>query len=179
MAPISRRLFLFVPPALVAATWLGKPDGEGIETLNARPLAGAKHASGADVKGFRHEQLKGWVTVVHALSSAHPECAEEIALWRAYAGDERYQIAGLFVGESEAAARDFVAANGNPYDALAYDGDGRAAALLGVRNAPSTLVLNAEGRIVHRVEGPVTRDYLERVLLPIIEDASPIAPMMA
>ncbi len=178
MAQISRRLFLFVPPAIVATTWLGKPD-EGIESLLAQPLAGAKHASGADVKGFRHAQLKGWVTVVHALSSAHPECAEEIALWRAYSGDERYQIAGLFMGESEAAARDFVAANGNPYDALAYDGDGRAAALLGVRTAPSTLVFNAEGQIVHKVQGPVTRDYLERVLLPIIEDASPIAPMMA
>jgi cytochrome c biogenesis protein CcmG/thiol:disulfide interchange protein DsbE len=179
LAPISRRLFLFVPPAVVAATWLGKPDAQGIETLNARPLVGAKHASGADVKGFRHAQLKGWVTVVHVLSSAHPECADEMALWRAYVGDARYQIAGLFLGESEAEARDFIAANGNPYDALGYDGDGRVAALMEVRTAPSTLVFNPSGQIIHRVHGPVTATYLERVLSPIIEDASPIAPLKA
>ncbi len=178
MAHISRRLFLIAPPAAAAALFL-RGSEEGLEALDAPPLAGVHHASGAAARGFRHAQLKGWVTVVHALASWRPECADEIALWREVGGDERFQLAGLFVRDSEAAARDFIARNGTPYAALAFDRDGRAGRQLGVRDAPSTFVLNAHARIIHRVEGPLTRDHFDRKMLPIIMEASPTAPLLA
>ena len=104
MALISRRLFLIVPPAVLAATWFGE-SGEGFEAINAPPLAGAKRASGADAKGFRHAQLKGAVTVIHALASSRPECLDEVALWHDFVSKHRFQIAGLFVRDNEADAR--------------------------------------------------------------------------
>lgn len=178
MPLISRRLFLVLPPAALATTWLGDSK-EGLESLDAPPLSGARHASGADVKGFRHEQLKGWVTVVPALSSSRPECREEVALWRELRDDERFQMAGVFVNDTEADARNFIAQTGNPYDALAFDAYGRTARQLGVRTIPSTFVLNADGRIIHTLQGPLTRDYFVNVMRPIIEDASPLSPLLA
>jgi cytochrome c biogenesis protein CcmG, thiol:disulfide interchange protein DsbE len=178
LATISRRLFLIAPPAAAAAIWLGD-SADGIEALDAPPLAGARHASGSHVKGFRYAQLKGWVTIVHALTSSRPECGEEIALWREIGPHPGFQLAGLFVRDSEAAARDFIALHGNPYDALAFDADGRAERQLGVRDAPSTFVLNADARIIHVVQGPLTRAHFEQTMLPIIEEASPTAPLLA
>lgn len=178
MPLISRRLFLILPPAALATSWLGDSK-EGLESIDAPPLSGAKHASGADVKGFRHAQLKGWVTVVHALSSARPECREEVALWRELHDDERFQMAGLFVGDTEADARNFIAQSGNPYDALAFDTDGSTSRQLGVRSVPSTFVFNAEGKIAHTLQGPLTRDYFANTMLPVIEDASPLSPLLA
>ncbi len=178
MALISRRFFLIVPPAVLAATWFGE-SGEGFEAINAPPLAGAKRASGADAKGFRHAQLKGAVTVIHALASSRPECFDEVAVWHDLVREHRFQFAGLFVRDNEADARNFIERTGNPYDALAFDADGRAERQLGVREVPSTFVVNAGGQIIHVLQGPVTRDYFTRTLLPIIEDAAPIAPLRA
>ncbi|MDP2356949.1 MAG: redoxin domain-containing protein [Beijerinckiaceae bacterium] len=178
MAIISRRLFLIVPPAALAATWFGEAS-EGIESIDAPPLVGAKHVSGAPVKGFRHAQLKGSVTIIHALASSRPECRDEVALWHNLVHEHRFQIAGLFVRDTEADARDFIARTGNPYDALAFDADGRVERQLGVRDVPSTFVVDAGGKIIHVLRGPLTREYFARTMLPIIEDASPIAPLLA
>ncbi|MBX9759549.1 MAG: redoxin family protein [Beijerinckiaceae bacterium] len=178
MACISRRLFLIAPPAAAAALFL-RGSEEGLEALDAPPLAGAHHASGAPAKGFRHANLKGWVTIVHALAGWRPECADEIALWRAVGQDTRFQIAGLFVRDSEADALAFIARHGNPYDVLAFDSDGAAGRQLGVDAPPTTFIFGAHGQVIHTVRGPVTREHFERVILPIIIDASPITPLLA
>jgi len=180
MPAISRRLFLLAPPvaAVAAAAWIGGAQ-EGIEALDAQPLPGARHASGAPVKGFRFAQLKGSVTVIHALSSSRPECADEIALWLEVGSDPRFQIAGVFVRDREADAREFIARTGNPYDALAFDFDGRVERALGLREAPSTFITDPSGAIIHVVRGPLTRTYFQRTLLPVIDGASPITALMA
>lgn len=180
MPLINRRFFLFAPPvaAVAATSWFSDPS-EGLESLDAPPLAGAFHASGAPVKGFRFAQLKGAVTVIHALASSRPECADEVALWLELRGDPRFQIAGVFVRDGEAAAREFIARVGNPYDALGFDPDGRVERQLGLREAPSTFVLNPQRQVIHVAHGPLTRENLKRTVLPIIDGASPISALMA
>ena len=180
MAPINRRFFLLAPPAaaVAAASWFSDPI-DGLEALDVPPLAGAFHASGAPVKGFRFAQLEGSVTVIHALASWRPECADEVAMWLELRGDPRFQIAGVFVRDSEAAARDFIARVGNPYDALGFDPDGRVERQLGVREAPSTVVLAPGRQIIHVARGPLTREHLKRTVLPIIDGASPVTALMA
>jgi cytochrome c biogenesis protein CcmG/thiol:disulfide interchange protein DsbE len=178
LALVTRRLFLIIPPVAVVAASIGAPRKEGSD-FEVPPLAGAHHASGAPVKGFRHSQLKGWVTIVHALNSARPECRDEVALWREFSGDERFQLAGFFVRDNEQDARNFIADTGNPYDALGFDVDGRAASLFGLRDAPSTLVLNARAEVVHALHGPMTREHFEGKMLPIIEASSPLGELVA
>lgn len=178
MALVTRRLFLIIPPVAVVAASISAPRKEDAD-FEVLPLAGARHASGAPAKGFRHSQLKGWVTIVHALNSARPECRDEVALWREFSGDERFQLAGFFVRDNEQDARNFIAETGNPFDALGFDADGSAASLFGMRDIPSTLVLNARAEVAHVLHGPLTREYFERNILPAIDAASPSAEMLA
>jgi cytochrome c biogenesis protein CcmG/thiol:disulfide interchange protein DsbE len=175
---VSRRSFLIVPPVAAVAAWLSVAE-EGVEALDARALEGAQHASGAPVKGFRHSQLRGFVSVVHALASWSPECEAEYEVIRELATHERIQIAGVFVRDDEASARAFIARNGNPYDALAFDGDGRVERLLGVGAPPNTFVFDASGRIVHVVREALTRDYLRGTLAPLVEALSPMNNLTA
>ena len=178
MAFVTRRSFLIVPPAAAAAALLSGP-GREVESLNAPALAGVLRADGSPVRGFRQEHLKGWVTLVHALASWRPECADEIALLHEVATDTRVQIAGVFVRDTEADARAFIARHGNPYLALAFDADGRAEKCLAVREVPSTYVFGPGGHVIHVLRGPLTRQYFEETMLPIIEAASPLTELMA
>ncbi len=179
MALMTRRAFLIIPPAIAVAASFGLSSSEGLRALDAPPLAGVTHASGAPVKGFRFEQLTGWVTIVHALASWRPECEQECAFLKEIAGDERFQLAGLFVRDTEAAARAFIARVGNPYDALGFDADGRAERQLGLREAPSTFILNVRGQVVHTLEGPLTREYYEQTMSPVIDALSPTTDLLA
>ena len=179
MAHINRRSFLIIPPAAAAAAWIGVTRDAGIEALDAKPLDGALHASGAPVKGFRHEQLRGWVTVIHVFASWRPECADDCAVLQNYTSDKRFQLAGIAVRDNERDARAFIERNGNPYDALAFDADGSAERSLKVRDIPSTYVLNPDGQVIHTLRAPLTRDYFEQTLLPMIEAASPLEPLLA
>lgn len=181
MAALTRRSFLIVPPAAAAAAFLARPgvDPESLESLDAPALAGARHANGAPARGFRHAQLRGWVTVVHALASWRPECAGEVALFHEFSADRSFQLAGLFVRDIEDDARAFVARHGNPYDALAFDADGRAEKCLRLRETPSTFVFGPGGGVIHALRGPLTRDYFEGTMLPVIEAASPMTELMA
>ena len=180
MPAISRRLFLLAPPvaAVAAASWFNE-SVEGLEALDAPPLPGAFHASGAPVKGFRYAQFRGSVTVIHALASWRPECADEVALWLELGSDRPFQMGGLFVRDREADAREFIARTGNPYDALAFDADGRAERHLGLREAPSTYILDTNASVIHVVRGPMTREHLKGTVMPIIEGASPITALLA
>lgn len=180
MPPVSRRFFLFAPPVAAVAAAVSLPhSGEGLEALDAPPLEGVLHASGAPVRGFRFAQLRGSVTVIHALASWRAECAEEVALWREIGRDPRFQLAGLFVRDRANDARAFIARTGNPYDALAFDAEGRAERQLGLREAPSTFVLNPRASIIYEVRGPLTRDRFQNAVLPIIEGATPISALLA
>lgn len=179
MTFINRRSFFIIPPAAVVAALIGVSQDVGIEALDAKPLEGALHASGAPAKGFRYAQLRGWVTVVHAFASWRPECADECAVLKDYMRNERFQLAGLIVRDNEQDARAFIECNGNPYDALAFDTDGRAERSLGVDHVPSTFILGPDARVVHTLRGPLTRDYVEQTMMPIIDAASPLTPLLA
>jgi cytochrome c biogenesis protein CcmG/thiol:disulfide interchange protein DsbE len=176
---INRRSFLIIPPAAAAAAFIGVSQDAGIEALDVKPLEGALHASGAPVKGFRYAQLRGWVTVVHAFASWRPECADECVILRDYMRNERFQLAGLIVRDNEQDARAFIERHGNPYDALAFDRDGSAERSLAVQDVPTTFILGADARVIHTLRAPLTRDYIEQTMMPIIEEASPMTPLLA
>ena len=81
--------------------------------------------------------------------------------------------------DSESRALDFIRRTGNPYDALGFDADGRAERLLGVREVPTTFILDAHCEIIHVGRGALTRTYFEQTMLPIIEQAAPATALMA
>jgi cytochrome c biogenesis protein CcmG/thiol:disulfide interchange protein DsbE len=78
------------------------------------------------------------------------------------AAEKRVPIIGLNWKDDDAAALEWLAQLGNPYEAVAVDKEGRVAIDFGVYGAPETFLIDAAGRVVHRHVGPLTREVWER-----------------
>ena len=115
----------------------------------------------------------GSVVVVNVWGSWCPPCIEETpALEKAW---QKVQAEGkkvVFIGldklESAETGLAFLTANKVTYPSLAYDGGVPILSLQGKASAtPTTLVLDAQGRIAARVSGPITTS----TLLGLVDDA--------
>ncbi|HRN85447.1 MAG TPA: DsbE family thiol:disulfide interchange protein, partial [Hyphomicrobium sp.] len=67
--------------------------------------------------------------------------------------------------------RRFLGRYGNPYTAVGTDRTGRAAIEWGVYGMPETFVINGRGEIAYKHVGPISKESLERQLLPAIAAA--------
>jgi cytochrome c biogenesis protein CcmG/thiol:disulfide interchange protein DsbE len=61
---------------------------------------------------------------------------------------------------------------GNPYVANAFDNEGRIAIDWGVYGAPETFLIDASGRVVHKLIGPMTMQIWEREFVPLLAGAT-------
>ncbi len=154
----------------------GYVAGDGsIEQLAASERGEPVRLAGTTLEGERWSlaDRAGSVVVVNVWGSWCPPCIEETpALQKAW---ERVRSEGRkvdFIGldklEGPETGLAFQKANKVTYPSLAYDGGVPILALQGKASAtPTTLVLDADGRIAARVSGPVTTT----TLLGLIDDA--------
>jgi hypothetical protein len=73
------------------------------------------------------------------------------------------RLVGIAVNDTEADAAAFVEEL-RPAFATGIDRDGSVRQLYPTFGLPSTLVVDANGRVVYHVEGPVTAELLERMV---------------
>jgi thiol-disulfide isomerase/thioredoxin len=118
----------------------------------------------------------GMVVVVNVWGSWCPPCIEETpALQKAWekvqADGKRVDFIGLDKLESPETGLAFQKANDVTYPSLAYDGGVPILSLQGKASAtPTTLVLDAQGRIAARVSGPVTTTTLLGLVDDVIDE---------
>ncbi|MGI9212785.1 MAG: DsbE family thiol:disulfide interchange protein [Methylococcaceae bacterium] len=77
-------------------------------------------------------------------------------------------IYGLNYKDEREAALRWLKVLGNPYNASAFDADGRIGIEWGVYGVPETFVIDRKGTIRYKHTGPVTPEALEKTLLPLI-----------
>jgi cytochrome c biogenesis protein CcmG/thiol:disulfide interchange protein DsbE len=75
-------------------------------------------------------------------------------------------IIGLDWKDDEAGAMRWLAELGNPYDAVAFDPEGRVAIDWGVYGAPETFLVGADGRVRFKQIGAMTPEVWQREFLP-------------
>ena len=63
-------------------------------------------------------------------------------------------------------ARRFLTSHGNPYRAIGADESGMTAIDFGVTGTPETFVINRQGRVVFRYQGPITPEVLSAKIMP-------------
>ena len=68
-------------------------------------------------------------------------------------------------------AKGFLAALGDPFDAIGTDRNGRASVEWGVYGVPETFVVDGQGRIVYKHVGPINPGELESRIWPAIRQA--------
>jgi cytochrome c biogenesis protein CcmG, thiol:disulfide interchange protein DsbE len=174
----KRSKLIFVPPALFglliglffAGMYRDDPDGlpstfigKMAPGVNLGTLGDYKHLTNSEINEPQVKLVNFWASWCPPCRAEHP-LLEELAA-------SGITVLGINVTDDSANALTFLEELGNPYAALGTDRNGRNKIEWGVYGLPETFVVDAEGRIIHRLAGPVTRQEMERTLLPAIERA--------
>jgi cytochrome c biogenesis protein CcmG/thiol:disulfide interchange protein DsbE len=132
---------------------------------------------GRPVPGFHGTDLaRGRVSVVNFWASWCGPCIEEHPLLIALKERSGVDIYGVNYKDQPEAGRRFLGRYGNPFTAVGTDRAGRNAIEWGVYGMPETFVIDGTGKIAYKHVGPISKDSLERTLLPAIEKARAKAP---
>jgi cytochrome c biogenesis protein CcmG/thiol:disulfide interchange protein DsbE len=153
-------------PSRITSALIGHPAPR----TDLPPLAGLER-DGKSVPGLDSADFNGQVTVLNVWASWCVPCREEAALLMTLAQDRRVRVVGINYKDQPDNARRFLGRYGNPFAANGTDSNGRAAIEWGVYGVPETFVVGRDGRIAHKLIGPITPDNLDAALKPAIEKA--------
>jgi cytochrome c biogenesis protein CcmG/thiol:disulfide interchange protein DsbE len=115
--------------------------------------------------------LNGQIYVLNVWATWCIPCREEHPALLAIAQQHVVPIIGLNWKDQRDRAKQWLEQLGNPYQAVAFDGDGRAAIDWGVYGAPETYLVDGRGRVIYKFISPMTQDVWDREFMPRIEAA--------
>ena len=153
-------------PSRIPSALIGHPAPQ----TTLPPVAGLDR-NGEAVPGIDPARFKGTVTVMNVWASWCVPCHDEAPLLMQLAHDPRLRVVGINYKDEPENARRFLGRYGNPFAAAGADANGRAAIEWGVYGVPETFVIGRDGRIAHKLVGPITPENLDTVIKPEIEKA--------
>jgi len=104
---------------------------------------------------FSDKDFIGHVTLLNVWASWCFACRQEHEVVKQLSRDG-VRIIGINYKDEVKNAKAWLARLGNPYQAVAVDGDGRIAIDWGVYGAPETFLIDKKGIIRHKVIGPLS-----------------------
>ena len=125
---------------------------------------------GADGPSLRSSELRGKVWLLNVWASWCTPCQVEHPLLVDFAARSQVPVYGLNYKDRPDAARAWLARLGNPYAATMADPEGRTGIDLGVYGVPETFVIDRGGVIRYRHAGPLTPEFLEHTLAPLLRE---------
>jgi cytochrome c biogenesis protein CcmG, thiol:disulfide interchange protein DsbE len=144
-------------PREVPSPFIGKPaPGFRLETLHQPE------------KAFTPDDMKGKVWLLNVWASWCVSCRVEHPLLVEMARNKVVPIVGLNYKDKREDGTRWLAKFGDPYALSAWDIDGRVGIDYGVYGAPETFVIDKQGVIRYKQIGPITRETLDKVLMPLI-----------
>ncbi len=159
-------------PSKLPSALIGRP----VPQTEFPPLEGLLD-NGRPVPGFNAADLaKGKVSVVNFWASWCVPCIEEHPLLIELKARTGVDVFGVNYKDQPEAGRRFIGRYGNPYTAVGTDQAGRNAIEWGVYGMPETFVINGEGKIAYKHVGPISKESLEKQLLPAIAAAQRAQP---
>jgi cytochrome c biogenesis protein CcmG, thiol:disulfide interchange protein DsbE len=118
--------------------------------------------------GLSSADLVGDVSLVNVFASWCVACRDEHPLFMQLQAEGVVPIHGLNYKDQPDNAARWLNALGDPYTRTGADINGRVAIDWGVYGVPETFVITKDGRIAHKHIGPLTRQDLDRTVLPLI-----------
>jgi len=119
--------------------------------------------------------FKGQVYVLNVWATWCVPCREEQEELLAISRQHVVPIIGLDYSDNHAEelknAKLWLEELGNPYTAVAFEGDGRTAINWGVYGAPETYLVDTHGRIIFKFISPMTDEVWKKEFLPRIAAA--------
>lgn len=146
-------------PREVPSPLVGKPAPDFRLALLSDP---AKQLSPADLRG------KVWLLNVWASWCA--SCRQEHELLLDLAKQGGVLIYGMDYKDQPGDAQAVLNRYGDPYVETVVDLDGRAGRNYGVYGVPETYLIDKNGIIRYKHTGPLTRDSLDKKVLPLVKE---------
>ena len=144
-------------PREVPSPFIGKPaPAFRLEQLHEPKLA------------FTPEDMRGKVWLLNVWASWCVSCRIEHPLLVEMAKRKVVPIVGLNYKDKRDEGLQWLAKHGDPYALSAYDLEGKVGIDWGVYGVPETFVIDKQGVIRYKQIGPITREALEKKLLPLI-----------
>ena len=107
--------------------------------------------------------------MVNVWASWCVSCRAEHSLLLLMARDMHIPIIGINYKDTRRDALTVLRETGNPYQANAFDPDGRVAIDWGVYGTPESFIIDQQGIIRYKHTGPITAAKLHAEILPLIE----------
>ena len=113
--------------------------------------------------------LRGKPYLLNVWASWCMPCLQEHPQMMALAQRHRIRMVGMNYKDRPEDARRWLARNGNPFDEIMVDAQGRTAIDFGVYGVPETFLIDGKGRIRRKIVGAISIETLQNELLPAIE----------
>ncbi|MEO1244280.1 MAG: DsbE family thiol:disulfide interchange protein [Pseudomonadota bacterium] len=118
------------------------------------------------------EDYRGTTALVNVWATWCVGCREEHPFLMELAASGAVPIYGINWRDRRPDALRWLQQYGDPYVASGFDEDGRVAVDWGVYGAPETFLVSADGIVLHKHLGPLTRAIWEQDFVPLLGDAS-------
>ncbi|MBY0421743.1 MAG: DsbE family thiol:disulfide interchange protein [Parvularculaceae bacterium] len=162
-------LVAFAALAIYLAAGMGRDPSQIPSVLIDRPApAFSLPAIEGRATGLSSDAFAGRVTLLNVFASWCVSCRIEHPQLMKIAQSREVALLGLNWKDKPGDGARWLAALGDPYEAIGNDADGRVAIDYGVSGAPETFVIDKKGRIRSKFTGPITPDIWEAELRPLI-----------
>jgi cytochrome c biogenesis protein CcmG, thiol:disulfide interchange protein DsbE len=115
--------------------------------------------------------LKGQVYVLNVWATWCVPCREEHEALLAISQTHLVPLIGLNWKDNRDRSKLWLQQLGNPYQAVGFDGDGRAAIDWGVYGAPETYLVGKDGQVLFKFISPITEQVWNEEFVPRIAAA--------
>ena len=121
-------------------------------------------------KKFSEKDMLGRVWILNVWASWCPPCLVEHAVVTRIARSGLAPVVGLNYKDAREEALPWLERNGNPYQLIAFDRDGRIGIDYGVYGVPETYVIDRQGVIRYKHIGPLSPDVVREKLEPLVKE---------
>jgi len=145
-------------PSVLPSTLIGKP----VPAFTLPPVQGR-------TEGLSSGKLKNEVSLVNVFASWCTACRAEHPLFMEMRANGTVSIHGFNYKDKPADAAAWLDELGDPYTLTGADINGRVGIEWGVYGVPETFVITRDGMVAYKHIGPISRQVLDDMLLPLIE----------
>jgi cytochrome c biogenesis protein CcmG/thiol:disulfide interchange protein DsbE len=117
---------------------------------------------------FAPEDMRGKVWLLNVWASWCVSCRVEHPLLVELSKRKLVPIVGLNYKDQRADGLKWLTTHGDPYLVSAFDDEGKVGIDYGVYGVPETFVIDKQGIIRYKQIGPITREALDRTILPLV-----------
>lgn len=123
-----------------------------------------------------NQDFLGHVTLLNVWATWCTACADEHDLLVELAKNKHIIFYGLNYKDDPDLAKRFLSHDGNPYQLIAVDVDGKAAIDWGVYGTPETFIIDKKGIVRYKQIGAISPTLWENTLKPIVQQLQNESP---